>query len=584
MILKIKKNRFIFLVLLLLICFPSILFAQEHPKDSVLMNEIKKRIIKYKEKIDFDKAQNFFFEKEWDSTLIYSMKQLTKNNALELNDYCHYFRAVSFLRKKLFNEAKIELKFISKKFEFYHNVSFFLGEIALEQNDFKLALVYFNFIEKLPENSYNFKKSDVLQNIGLCYLHIDKFDKSEQYLIKNSKLKEVQKDSLLLIESYLGLATLYYQQYKDSQAIPYFEKAYYLSKKVKSFDLKRMATMNMAVVEENRKNFQLALVYRKEFEQWKDSLNDQNKVWEIAEVEKKFAVKQKQKEVNILEAENKVKVAERNGFIISSILLLVLFGTGVYFYRQKIRNNKIILTQKNELDELNATKDKLFSIVSHDLRSSVNALKTSNGKLMENLENKNFTELDVLLHNNSTIANGAYNLLDNLLNWALLQTKQAYFYQESLHLATIVQHVEYNYKPLMLNENINFKNDVSKADYVFADLDSLKIIIRNVLDNAIKFSNKNGTISIYTRPSSEDFCYLVIEDTGLGMNENTRQELLKETVLLSKKKNDDIIGTGLGMQLCKSLIRKNGGKLEIESEENVGTKIIIILPKFKNHG
>ena len=68
------------------------------------------------------------------------------------------------------------------------------------------------------------------------------------------------------------------------------------------------------------------------------------------------------------------------------------------------------------------------------------------------------------------------------------------------------------------------------------------------------------------------------------MNETTRQELLKETVLLSKKKNDDIIGTGLGMQLCKSLIRKNGGKLEIESEENVGTKIIIILPKFKNHG
>lgn len=106
-----------------------------------------------------------------------------------------------------------------------------------------------------------------------------------------------------------------------------------------------------------------------------------------------------------------------------------MFGAGVYFYRQKIRNNKIILAQKNQLDELNATKDKLFSIVSHDLRSSVNALKTSNGKLLENLENKNYAELDVLLHKNSTIASGAYNLLDNLLNWALLQTKQAYFFR-----------------------------------------------------------------------------------------------------------------------------------------------------------
>lgn len=562
------------------------LFSQKKQSESSLMNiEVAAKSRQFKESINFDKAQKFYRESNWDSTLVYSMKAISGSKNKELIDYCHYFRGISFQEKKLINESKKEFGKISNDFQFFYKVKMKLGEIALEQKQFKVALEYFQQVEKVSEKiSYDMKNSVVLHNIGLCYLHLEKFNNAEKYLFKSAKLQETEKDTLKLISSYMDIATLYYVQYKDSEAIPYFEKAYHLSKKANSFDLKRVATLNMAVVEENRKKFPLALEYRKEFEQWKDSLNDQNKVWEIAEVEKKFAVKQKQKEVDVLAAENKVKIAERNGFIISSVLLLVLFGTGVYFYRQKIKNNKIILAQKNELDELNATKDKLFSIVSHDLRSSVNALKSSNGKLMENLENKNFTELDVLLHNNSTIANGAYNLLDNLLNWALLQTKQAYFYQESLHLATIVQHVEYNYKPLMLNENINFKSDVSKTDYVFADMDSLKIIIRNMLDNAIKFSKENGTISIYSRPSSEEFCYLVIEDTGLGMNEATRQELLKETVLLSKKKNDDIIGTGLGMQLCKSLIRKNGGKLEIESEENVGTKIIIILPKFKNHG
>ena len=581
--LKEKELGINFFVLLFLICFPFILFSQKSLNEDLLKTEIKKKVVKFKEEIDFNKAQNFFFEMDWDSTLVYSMRQLSKNN-VELKDYCHYFRAVGFLRKKLYKEAKKELNFVSKKFTFYHNVNFYLGEIALEQKEFERALVYFNFIEKLPERSYEFKKNTVLQNIGLCYLHLKKFDKAEKYLLQSSKLNETRKDTLSLVESYIAIANLYYIQYKDNQAVPYFEKAYHLSKKVQSFDLKRIATKNMAAVEENRKNFPLALSYRKEYEAWKDSLNDQNKVWEIAQVEKKFAVKQKQKEVDVLAAENKAKIAERNGFLISSVLLFIMFGAGVYFYRQKIKNNKIILAQKNQLDELNATKDKLFSIVSHDLRSSVNALKVSNSKLLENLETKNYSELDLLLHNNSTIANGAYNLLDNLLNWALLQTQQAYFYQESLHLASIVQHVEYNYKPLMLNKNINFKNNVSTADYVFADLDSLKIVIRNLLDNAIKFSQENGTISIYTRPSSEDFCYLVIEDTGLGMNETTRQELLKDTVLLSKKKNDDAIGTGLGLQLCKSMIYKNGGKLEIESEENVGTKMIIALPKFKNHG
>jgi len=562
------------------------IFSQENIREnSLFSNEIKATVTKFREEVNFNKAASSFLEKNWDSTLVYSMRQIALTKNIKLLDYCHYFRGISFKEKNLIKESKSEFRKISSTFQFKYKVKNNLGEIALQQNEFEKALKYFYEIEKLSTREiYDLKRSIILHNIGLCHLHLEKFDKAEKYLFESAELQEIEKDTLLLVGSYMDIASLYYQQYKDAQAIPYYAKAYNLSKKVNSFELKRTATKNMAAVEENRKNFKLALEYRKEYETWKDSLNDQNKVWAIADLEKKFAVKQKQKEVDVLAAENKVKVAERNGFLISSVLLFILFGTGVYFYRQKIRNNRIILAQKNELDELNATKDKLFSIVSHDLRSSVNALKTSNGKLMENLKNKNFTELDVLLHTNSTIANGAYNLLDNLLNWALLQTKQAYFYQESLHLTTIVQHVEYNYKPLMLNANINFNNDVSKTDYVFADMDSLKIIIRNMLDNAIKFSKENGTISIYTRASSEEFCYLVIEDTGLGMNETMRQELLKETVLLSKKKNDDIIGTGLGMQLCKSLIRKNGGKLEIESEENVGTKMIIILPKFKNHG
>lgn len=570
----------------ILFFFTFFIFSQEPQHIGNLMGiAIKVKSQKFKENINFNKAQEFFRQSNWDSTLVYSMKEISIAIDDELVDYCHYFRGVSFKEKKLLNESKKELNKISNNFQFFYKVKMKLGEIALEQNEFESALKYFEEIEKLADiPTYDFKRSTVLHNVGLCYLHLKNFDKAEEHLFKGAQLQEKEKDTLLLIGSYMDIATLYYEQYKDSQAIPYFEKGYHLSKKVKSFGIKQTAALNMAVVEENRKNFPLALTYRKEYEIWKDSLNDQNKVWAIAELEKKFAVKQKQKEVNVLEAENKLKIAERNSLLFSSILLLILFGTGVYYYRQKIRNNKIILAQKDELDKLNATKDKLFSIVSHDLRSSVNALKTSNSKLIENLETKNYAELDAQLHNNSAIANGAYNLLDNLLNWALLQTKQAYFFQESLHLATIVHHVEYNYKPLMLNKNINYENRVSKTDYVFADLDSLKIIIRNLLDNAIKFSKENGVISIYTRTSSDDFCYLVIEDTGLGMNASAQKELLKKTVLLSKKKNDDAIGTGLGMQLCKSLIHKNGGRLEIESEENVGTKIIIVLQKFKNHG
>lgn len=569
----------------LVLLFSTVSFSQEYSDNDFFHSLIKKKRNQFSKEINFDKACIFFLQKNWDSVLVFSAKQLNqKEKQSEIKDICHYFRARGFLRKKLYDTAKNELNKVSTNASFYYLVTLTLGDIAIEQEQYQKALVYFEAIKKFQNKQLVYDKSDFYQNLGLCYFHIKKFTKAEDYLQKSSNFQLIEKDTIKLIRSYINLANLYYEQYKDNQAIPYFEKAYLLSKKIKNFQLKQDAAMNMAVVEENKKNLSSALTYRKEYENWKDSLNDQNKVWAIAQLEKKNAVNQKQKQIKLLEAENRVKIAERNGFLFSSLLLLALFGTGIYFYRQKIKRNKIILSQKQNLDELNATKDKLFSIVSHDLRSSVNALKTSTSKLITNLESKNYNELDVLLHQNSFIANSAYNLLDNLLNWALLQTKQMYFHQEPQHLYSIVRQIEFNYKPLFLDKNIRFESAISKDIFVFVDLDSLKIILRNLLDNAIKFSEDNDSISIYTQDSNELFYDLIIEDTGLGIDSQTQLELLKDTTLLSKKSNNEIIGSGLGIQLCKSMIKKNGGKLAIESQKNIGSKFIVSLLKIDNHG
>lgn len=561
-------------------------FSQQSNTMIIFEQEIKNRSVLFMTETNFKKAEVFFLEKNWDSTLVYSMKQLSLSSQnQEIKNYCHLFRGYSFIGKKIFNEGQKELNKVTKEFAFYNTIKAKLGEIALEQKEFKKAINYFKEIEFVKENKLlGIKKGNVKYNIGICYLHLKEFDKSEVYLLKSIKLQEQQNDSLEFVNSYGDIATLYYEQYKDNLAIPYFEKAYQLSKKIKDFDLKRRTALNMAVVEENRKDFSKSLVYRKEYDQWKDSLNDQNKIWKVAELEKQFAVKQKQKEVSLLQAENKIKIAERNGLLYSAIVLLFLLGIAVYFYREKIKRNKIILAQKEALDELNATKDKLFSIVSHDLRSSVNAMKSSNAKLQENLALKNLTEIDKLLHQNSTIANSTYNLLDNLLNWALLQTKQSYFEIESHRLFFIVEHVAYNYQHLLAEKNILFENIVSKKDIVFADQESLKLILRNFIDNAIKFSKENGTIKIYSENHDELYCNLIIEDSGLGMNEGTRIQLLQETTLLSKKENENIIGAGLGMQLCKSMIKKNNGKLDMQSEIGKGTKIIVSLPKTNPNG
>jgi signal transduction histidine kinase len=553
--------------------------------NNLLYTILNKKEIEFKDQNNFTQAKSFFVLKKWDSTLVYSMKQLNSNKNKELDDYCHLFRGISFKELKLFKEAEIEFRLINKNFSLYPLVNQKFGILFLELKKFKKAIYYFTKAEKQNVNGKKlYKTSSIYANLGVCYLHLNQFINAEKYLIKSSKLQHIEKDTIPLINSYINIANLYYQQYKDELAITYFKKAYLIAKKTKNFNTKTLASENMAVVEENRGNYKQALAYRKESEQWKDSLNNQNKVWALADYEKKYAVAQKQKQISVLKVENKLKDTQRNTLFYSALGLLALLIGGVYLYAQKVKNAKIILTQKEKLDELNATKDQLFSIVSHDLRSSVNALKTSNAKLTKSLETKNYSKLDQLLLQNSAIANGAYSLLDNLLHWAMLQTKQLYFHKDSVHLYSIVQQIEYNYKPLLLDKGITFENTVSKNSFIWVDLDSLKIILRNLLDNAIKFSQDNGKISIYTVETNDNFCQLVLQDSGLGMSPETINDLLKDNELLAKKSNTEIIGTGLGMQLCKQMIQKNNGTLTIESQLNQGTKMIMTFPKTEQNG
>ncbi len=574
-----SKTR-ILLFYFFLIFFNSI-FSQEEKELSLFQEEIINKTDKFLEHTRFKKVRNFFLNKEWDSTLVYAAKELNTitDKRKELIQYYHFFKGFSFKEKKNFKAAKDELSFINQSLVFYLYVKSFLAEIALEENNFLKASIIFKEVEREWNDSIKgIEISNIKHNIGLCYLHLKNFKEAEKYLTNSIQLYEKQKDTVELVGVYGDIANLYYEQYKDDLAIPYFKKAYDFSKHVDNFTLKSNTAKNMAVVEENRKDLTAALKYRKEYEQWNDSLNNHNKIWELAQLEKKLAVEKKQNEVNVLKAENKAEIAQRNSFLYTAITLLALLFVITFYYRQNIKSKKTILDQKEQLDELNSTKDKLFSIVSHDLRSSVNTLKLSNKKVIKNLEKENIKEAHKLLQQNTNIVGSAYNLLDNLFNWALLQTKQSYFQIKEIHLFFAVEHVAYNYIPLIREKQLRFENSVSKTVKVLADQESLKIILRNLLDNAIKFSETNGKIKVYTE-NKGSLVSIIIEDTGVGIDNETRKKLLKKTISLEERKHKDVIGSGLGLQLCKSMIQKNNGTLSIISELGKGTKMIVSLSK-----
>ncbi|WP_343634182.1 tetratricopeptide repeat-containing sensor histidine kinase [Fluviicola sp.] len=529
--------------------------------------------------IGFAKLEN------WDSVLVNTQKLLQQVKDPKLLDFVHYYRGEAFHKKRIFRYAMSEFDLIRKDFEFHTMVQFNKASIFLSQEKYNQALNLFKSIDTSNAKDIQTIRIDGLfHNMGVCYLHLGNYPESEKYLLTAARLIEERKDYVSLIYSYIDLGNLYYEQYLDDKAIIYFEKAYNFSQKYGSFELKLNASHNMAVAEENRKRYDKALAYRKEYENWKDSLNDQNKIYEVAQIEKRLALEHEHQRVKLLETENKLKQARLNTYLFAALFLLAVIIFGTYFYRQSVLRSRVILRQKQELDLLNATKDQLFSIVSHDLRSSVHALSVSNSGLKDKVQKQDYAGLENQLEENSVIATNTYNMLDNLLNWALLQTEGGYFKPEEHRLSMLIDHVAFNFKGVLNQKGITFENTVPKSVKVFVDAESLKIVLRNFMDNSIKFSDSGSAITVslhapstlHTQTHADEVTF-IWKDTGKGMSEETRLKLLSDSPQLTKKDHEKTIGSGLGMNLCRAMLAKNNGKFDIWSRQNEGTSMIVTL-------
>lgn len=573
---KIKIHHSTFKVLLLGSLFFNTFYASSQKGETAIAFETAKQ---FKHPLLY-KIIRFSKQKNWDSVLVNTDKLNSTEKNITILDYSHYYRGQAFMQKKMYKQALIETNKVSPKFTFYFKTYHNKGVIYFSTNQIEKAQSEFFKIDTL--NKFQKEHIDIqslLHNIGACYLLKGDYAKAEVYIKKALDKIDRKKNILDLIYYNSELANIYYEQYADEKAYQYYRIAYDLAVKYKDNEAKSFTAFNMAVVEENNGNFEKALQYRKEHENWKSLISDQNKIYEVANMEKKQALRRKQREVKLLQTENKLEQTQRNLYLVAALFLLIVLLFGVYFYRQNVKRSKIILAQKQELDLLNTTKDRLFSIVSHDLRSSVYALKNSNNTLLNHLTSERYQEAAALLEQNTNIATSTYNLLDNLLHWAVLQTKGGYFKQESHRLGMLVEQVAYNFQSLLKEKDIHFENLLPKSCKVFVDGESLKIVLRNLMDNSIKFSDPGAQITVLLVEETEQTVQFIWRDTGRGMQEETRQKLLSNSAQLTKKEHEKEIGSGLGMNLCVSMIQKNGGILDIKSEPGIGTDFIVTLQK-----
>ena len=238
--------------------------------------------------------------------------------------------------------------------------------------------------------------------------------------------------------------------------------------------------------------------------------------------------------------------------------------------------NSVLEVQKEQLKELNQVKDKLFSIISHDLRGPLNSLRsvltlvTQGGISME--------EMKMLASSLNERVNQTFHLLENLLNWAKTQMSGKHINPQSVNMHEVAQSTTELLRQIAEDKGIKLNNRVNSQEAtVIADKDMMHLVIRNLVANAIKFTDKDGTISIYAKPI-EGFLKLTVSDTGEGINEEDQAKLFDIRNNFTVQGTAQETGTGLGLGLCKDCVDKNGGKIWVESEVGKGSQFHFTVP------
>jgi PAS domain S-box-containing protein len=238
-----------------------------------------------------------------------------------------------------------------------------------------------------------------------------------------------------------------------------------------------------------------------------------------------------------------------------------------------------------ELQELNATKDKFFSIIAHDLRSPFSGFLGLTKMMSEEMESLSMREMQEFSKNMQDSAVNLFALLENLLQWSRMQRCVTQFNPEMCMLTYLVKQNIDIVNEFAKQKNIQLLYNIPDNFQLTADIPMLNTVLRNLISNAIKFTRKGGLIEIgaMIQPSeglkpSEGSDVIYIKDSGIGMNEEIINKLFKIDQKVSRPGTEGESSTGLGLLLCKEFIEKHGGKIWVESEEGKGSTFYFSLP------
>lgn len=471
---------------------------------------------------------------------------------------------------------------------------------ALRKEHRKAIEYYESVLEMLNPTKDQSLRGEILPKLGNQYLEFKEYDKASEYLVEGLKYNRKQNNQEGILLALNAIGNLNLQKRKVKLAEIQLNEAYGIAQKINNKSALLENYKLHIALDSTRGYFQNAFFWQNKYYDLKDELSKIDQPVFPVSTEPLDLINSNpiEDEIdNFEDEENSNKIIKtwlQNPLvlygalaataILLTLLLLNYLKSKTYrntiveqkeLLKQEQERSEAILEQTHHLEEVNQVKDKLFSIVSHDLKDSISSIKAFLDLLKEDsISKEEFRELIPELSEN---ANNASSLLFNLLNWSKSQMQNLEPNPELFNIQDV-----FHTKMALVEQKVEDKRivliDESQRDFAYADKSMIEIVIQNLITNAVKFSRTGDVITV----SNQDVngkALICVEDTGVGISEENIKKLFNANKNFTTVGTKNEKGTGLGLTIAKDLVELNNGRIWVESTVNVGSKFFIELPK-----
>ncbi len=495
-----------------------------------------------------------------------------------------------------------------------------LGSVSQDRGNYAEALAYFEASLAIRERYPDLRElAYTKRNIG--YLN---------YL--KGKLDEALEELLLTRELYIkisddrGLARVNHDLGEVYEALGYYDLAY--ASFNKSLDIAGSIGLP-SIISENyqsmsdlmaaRNNFRAAYDYLRRFRMLQDSIYDDESKSRVIELQLMYDRERKEDEIELLLRANQINTLNmekqkqfRNFLLLLIVLIVVLFLFIYYRFREARKTNRLLKSQKEEiidrnrqlqdlnkrlleekqkvdnlniklkdserhLIQVNKTKDQFFSIISHDLRNPFASIVSFSRILKRDIENLSRDELLEMANELDKSVIKINALLDNLLQWSRTQSGKIKFHPERFELKDIISDNMNLFSNTAREKNIQMSDQVEERLMVWGDVNMTNTIIRNLLSNALKYTEPGGMVVLKSRRFN-GMAEISVIDNGVGISPEAQRKLFRADTLHSTYGTRDEKGSGLGLLLCKEFVQKQGGTISLKSKEGEGSVFTFTIP------